>query len=390
MNPPFIFLASGKIHYVDPTGATHPVESRYAADLMAKALKAQERHGWKALEKAGGFLSGPSLWGKAEQEPLAITFTSIAAGRAGEFLYTLRTDHLCAICSIRGEAAEEQRLWNHQSKRLAHLHTHPKTGQIVCSAEKANGSAHIAIRFPEDGAMSEVTEGDSVDTAPAWVPGDKVGIVFQSAGVGRTKDGHFWGIGPFSIQSLEVDSGELTTLAEGAEFDYLTPRIQADGTLYCIKRPYTGRAEPTFLDHVKDFFCLPFRLAYAVFGFLNLFSMLYGGKQLKTVKTANAKKVNLPQMVLWGNLLKAQQPDENNAEAGYAPKSWELIRKRTGGVEEVVAGGVLCFDVAGDGTLLFSNGKEITEWTEGGKKRVVAKGDFVQQVAFLQAGAGTA
>src|SRR5687767_4284737 len=123
MNRPFIFLGNGKVHFVNSSGMVVPLESTYAADLTKKALKAQERHGWKSEATSRNMLLGASLWGKGEPEPLAISFTSIAAGKTpDEFLYTLRTDHLCAICSVRGEAAEEQRLWNHQSKRLAHLH----------------------------------------------------------------------------------------------------------------------------------------------------------------------------------------------------------------------------------------------------------------------------
>lgn len=147
MNKPFIFLGNGKVHFVNFSGEIFPLESKYAADLMAKALKAQERHGWKTEAASRNTLLGLGLWGKEEPPPLAITFTSIAAGKnSDEFLYTLKTDHLCAICSVRGEAADEQRLWNHQSKKFAHLHIHPTLGHIVCSSEKPNGCAHILIR----------------------------------------------------------------------------------------------------------------------------------------------------------------------------------------------------------------------------------------------------
>ena len=232
MNRPFIFLGNGKVHFVNSNAEVFPLESKYAADLTAKALKAQERHGWKAEAARGASFLGAGLWGKGEPEPLAISFTSIAAGKtADEFLYTLTTDHLCAICSVRGEAAEEQRLWNHQSKKLAHLHIHPTLGHMVCSSEKPNGCAHLVIRMVEDGALAEATEGDSVVTAPRWIPGEKLAVVYQSAGVGRTKDGNYAGIGAFAIHTLEVESGELKTVAEDTRFDFLTPRMLADGTL---------------------------------------------------------------------------------------------------------------------------------------------------------------
>jgi hypothetical protein len=386
MNRPFIFLGNGKVHFVNAEGAIFPLESNYAADLTTKSLKAQERHGWKGDSPMRNSLLGASLWGKEQPEPLAITFTSIAAGKSSnEFLYTLRTDHLCAICSVRGEAAEEQRLWNHQSKRLAHLHIHPTLGHIVCSSEKPNGCAHIVIRTVEDGALAEVTEGDSIDTAPRWIPGEKLAVVFQSAGVGRTKDGNYAGIGPFAIHTLEVESGELKTVAEDSKFDFLTPRILEDGTLYYIKRPYTGNQHASILDHVKDFFLFPFRLARAVFGFLNFFSMMYSGRQLKTVKTADAKNLPAPQLMLWGNMIKAQQADPDNPNPGLVPKTWQLVRRRTAdAAEEALASAVACFDVASDGRIVYSNGRVITELSPDGAKQRIAENAFVQAVEYLR------
>jgi hypothetical protein len=385
MNKPFIFLGNGKVHFVNSGGDVFPLESKYAADLTAKALKAQERHAWKNEAVSRNPLLGMGLWGKEEPPPLAITFTSIAAGkRSDEFLYTLKTDHLCAICSVRGEAAEEQRLWNHQSKRFAHLHIHPTLGHIVCSSEKPNGCAHILIRTAEDGSFGEVTEGDAVDTAPRWIPGEKLAVVYQSAGVGRTKDGTFAWLGPFAIHSVDVETGELKTLAEDSKFDFLTPRILADGTLFYIKRPYTGNAHAGVLDHVKDFFLFPFRLAAAIFGFLNFFSMMYSGRQLKTVKAADAKNLPIPQMMLWGNLIKAQQADAENPNPGLVPKTWQLIRKREGAAEEILAAGVACFDAAEDGRVVFSNGRVITEITRDAKQTKIAENPFVQSIEYLR------
>lgn len=352
---------------------------------MTKALKAQERHAWKAESATRNVLSGPGLWGKSEPQPIAITFTSLAAGQTSdEFLYTLRTDHLCAICAVRGEAAEEKRIWNDHTKRLAHLHIHPFTGQIAGSSEKSNGCAHIVIRSSEDNALSEVTEGDSFDTAPCWIPEEKPGLVFQSAGIGRTKDGHYGGLGPFTIQQLDVESGELITLANDPKFDFLTPRVTQDRTLYYIKRPYKGTEQPSFLDHVKDFLLFPFRLGRAFFGFLNFFSIMYSGRQLRTIKTADAKPLPLPQMILWGNIVKAQQADADNPNPGLVPDTWQLARKRPQGKEEIVETGVACFDVTDEGRLLFSNGRRITEWMPGKAKTQLTESEFVQEVEFLR------
>lgn len=229
-----------------------------------------------------------------------------------------------------------------------------------------------------------MTEGDAVDTAPRWLPGEKLGVVYQSAGVGRTKDGVFAWLGPFAIHSIDVDSGELKTLAEDPKFDFLTPRVLSDGTLYYIKRPYTGNARAGAVDHLKDFFLFPFRLAAAVFGFLNFFSMMYSGRQLKTVKAADAKNLPVPQMMLWGNLIKAQQADPENPNPGLVPKTWQLIRKREGAAEQILANAVACFDVSEDGRVVYSNGRVITELTPDGKQTRLTENAFVQSIEYLR------
>ena len=74
----------------------------------------------------------------------------------------------------------------------------------------------------------ELTEGDSFDQLPRWVPGPKRRIVFQSAGVGRDSAGRFAGLGPCSIQQLDVDSGDLQEIASESGRDLLQPRQAED------------------------------------------------------------------------------------------------------------------------------------------------------------------
>jgi hypothetical protein len=386
MSVPVVYLANNVLRTIDENGQSRTIESRFGNDLLAKAVKEQQRNAWKNQGNEGKFLTGPALWGKGDAErPIQIQLTSVCRGQIpDEFLYTLRTQHVCAILSVLQKGAEEQRIWNNNIKKLSHLSVHPQLGHIACSVEHNLGTSNIGVRLSDDGGVNEVTEGDSIDTAPSWIPGEKMQLLFQSAGIGRNKEGIVGGVGPFSVQRLEIESGELTVLAEDGKFDFLTPKQAADGTLYYIKRPYEGNVQAGLLDIVKDTVLFPFRMAGAFFGYLNFFSMMYSGKQLKTVKQRGAQQMDLPQMMIYGNLIKAQRPDDELNATSLVPRSWQLIATKPGGSEEVVASGVLCFDLAEDGSMVYSNGSTITLLSPEGKKTDLAKDSMIQQVIFLK------
>jgi len=74
------------------------------------------------------------------------------------------------------------------------------------------GNANIGVMIKGEPGISAATEGDSIDTAPHWVPGESRRIVYQSAGVGRNREGHFLAFGPFGIHLVNIDSAEMETL----------------------------------------------------------------------------------------------------------------------------------------------------------------------------------
>src|SRR5262249_35359721 len=157
-------------------------------------------------------------------------------------------------------------------------------------------------------------EGDSFDIAPRWVPGSGRRIVFQTAGVGRDGHGRFSGLGPFAIHLLDLDSGNMDTLAEEPESDLLGPHMDASGVLYYIRRPHQGRGGKVRpLRALLDTLLLPFRLAHAIFQYFNFFSMMYTGKPLSNSQGAAQRQPDLKQMMVWGNLIDAEKAARSNA-----------------------------------------------------------------------------
>jgi hypothetical protein len=198
--------------------------------------------------------------------------------------------------------------------------------------------------------------------------------------------GRYAAVGPFSVQQLDLDSGEISCLAEDASVDFVGPQMAPDGALYYIRRPYAGtqaKFEP--LSVVTDTLLFPFRMAYAIFQFFNFFSMRYTGRPLTTSKGALQKTPNLKQMMLWGNLLdvdRVAHGGEPDAPA-LVPSSWQLVRESPDG-KEVLATGVVSFDLESDGSVLYSNGSSVHRIEAGNRlaKRLLV-GQMIEQVAAL-------
>jgi len=379
------YLAQNKLRIKKPDEPARTLESPYATSIHDKALRSKQRNAWKS--EGSGFLSGQMLWGRGgnpAEGPAPVVFTSLSRGASpGQLVYSLASGALSALCEAENLGLEERRLWNDNRSQVQHINVCPRTGNISCSVLHKTGNANIGVMIKGEPGIGEVTEGDSVDTAPHWVPGDNRRIVYQSAGVGRNREGQFLALGPFSVHLVDIDSTTMETLLEDDQVDFLSPQMLADGTLYYIRRPYNEHTRVRPLRALKDTILLPFRLIFALMGFLNFFSMRYSGKKLSTPPGTPRRDVDLRQMMIWGNIIQAEQSAEADDAADLVPSSWQLARRVSGGDEEILAHGVLAYDVAPDGTVVYSNGNVITLRHPDGRKEQLLKERLIEQVALV-------
>jgi hypothetical protein len=386
MNFTIAWLAQGKLRLKTGDESPRTVDSVYGQTIRDRAVKSAQRNSWK--RQGSGFFSGPALWGRGSTEDgtVPLHITGLCRGTApGQFYYSLESGSLCGVLAVENLGAEERRLWNNNTIRLRNLSVSPDTGDIVCSVEQKMGAENIGVISVEGGGVREATEGDSMDLSPSWVPGSGRKVAFQSAGIGRNRDGHFAGLGPFVIQLVDLDNGEMSTLAKDSRHDLLAPRMTADGLLLYIRRPYRSGGETNFLKWLKDVLLFPFRLLAAIFGWLNIFSIFYGGKPL-TSSSGPGQQMDLKKMVIYGNVISAEQARDDKDEApDLVPKSWQLIRRSSSGEEEVLARGVLAYDLAPDGGIVYTNGNAIFVLGSDGKSRRVVTEMMIEQVVVLPA-----
>jgi hypothetical protein len=401
----FAYVSGDSLYVCDGEGAARRIESRFGQAIRDRAQRIAQRHSWKREGTRDGLMPGASLWGGSadvDADALRVAIAGVGRGRKpGELLYALDTDEVTGVFAVTTDAenagedraanddgTSEDRLFHSNHVRVDHLAAHPEADEIACSVRADQGASQIAVMRGDGTGLAQVTEGDSVDLAPCWVPGRPRTLVFQSAGIGRDASGEPVALAPFEIEQLDLETGALTTRVESPRFDYLSPKVGPDGLLYSLRRPWSGDAAASHGRALLDFLAMPFRLLYAIFQWLNLFTTMYTGRKLTSSGGPRREGSDLKWMVVWGNLIEARKAERRGRMRGeeapdLVPRHYELVRHRPGEEPEVLARAVLAFDVAPDGSLLVSNGSAVDRIDAAGERRRLCTAPRIGQVVAL-------
>lgn len=392
MIPDIAYIARGILH-VRPAsgGAAKVLESPFAESIRTRATRIHERNAWKTRGSSALFQRGAAPWGAPKFDPtrIRIRLDGICGGRKpGEILYALQTDDVGGLFARDAATGEEKRLFHSASLHVRQPAARSDGALIVCSVGSDGGASHIVVMSGDGSEVREVTEGDSVDLAPRWVPGNPRCVIYPSAGLSRTANGIPMGAGAFAIHQLDLKTGEITTLVEDEKFDHLAPQMTADGTLYFIRRPRVSAAPSPFRT-LLGIVLMPVQLLLALFHWVNFFTLRYSGKPLINDGDTRQQAADLQRMMVWGNMIDADAETKRGFRRGeeapaLVPRSWELTKKGSNGEPTVVARGVLSFDLAEDGSVVYSNGTGVFVRDPQGKETRVCIEKQVEQVAFVR------
>ena len=253
------------------------------------------------------------------------------------------------------------------------LFLHSTGAEKEIASTRDSGTSRICLFTPDaGGGIREITEGDSLDCYPAWIPGGTRRFAYQTSGIARHHHtGDWMGLGPASIQSIDIETGEMEALVEDPDFDFLCPGYAPDGTSYYLRRPYEPFHRISPWRALKDIVLFPFRLARAIFAFLDTFSRFFSGKPLQTAGAPQRKNVPDPKAVfLYGRWVNVEKEMQNAAEEeidSAVPKSWELVRRDAAGNTETIAKGVMAFTLDASGQPIYSNGRGVFRLPADGK-----------------------
>jgi hypothetical protein len=380
------FLSQGKLHLSTGPSGTRIIPSIFGETVRERALRIQQKNAWKTQGTGAQFMSGGMLWGGRERDPLEmrIEITGLTRGeQPSDLIYSLDTDDLAGVFLLRDFGAEEQRLFHCTDRRVRDLNSDPSEARLACAVKHPNGIWNIGVMSMDGSGLSEATEGDSIDRAPSWIPGRPNEIVFQSAGIGRDRNGVAVGAGPFHLETLNIVTGEMTCIADDARHDLFAPRFDQAGNLFFIRRPHRSLTERPSLAHgLLDIVLAPFRILLAIYHWLNFFSFRNSGQPLNT-QSGGQRQMDLKKMMIYGNYVNVERALQKQRDAespSLVPKTWELVRQTPAGEESIISRGVLAFDLAPDGTVIHTNGNAVFRETLEGKSERIVVSQFIEHI----------
>lgn len=350
------FISRGKLFYSDDAGAFRELHSPYVQGVIDRLERARQRRGWKegtAFETS--FVSNQT---NLPSEQVDIRATTALFTPQGNLLYFLRDESVGGLFEFDFASGDEKRLIHQQKLLLDDLALDEDGTRLVCAQHASNGTSNIGLLNADGSDYRELTGGDTVDSAPAWLPAEQNRIVFQSSGVARNDAGFVIAQGPASLQLLDLQQGDLSTVKEDKRYDFLQPKVGPSGDLHFIRRPYEP---PRYRagSFVVDFLLFPFRLLRALFHYLNFFSLMYTRKPL-TSASGPEVKADLKEMLVKGKRIDAENALRKerrvNGVPSLVPGSWQLVRRKRDGNEQVLASNVAAYDITADGQLVYTNG----------------------------------
>ena len=258
---------------------------------------------------------------------------------------------------------------------------------IVTSLKEDYVTAHLAVFNLATTDLSTLTDGDCYDFDACYSKTNPSKILFASKGVGRDSDGDFVAYSNSSILSYDLNGWEIEELYTDKNCSLEKPRDDKNGNFYFIEKAYGGK-KSGFFRTLLDIILIPYRILEALVSFIELFVTSFTGKGFsKTTNSGNLKKANKTkgEIFIEGNLINVDKEYKNNLKhkdkfAGYAPRSWKLIKVDSEGNKTVLATSVIDYVLLDDGSIVYTNGKHVLLLKDG-KTEKLADTSMCTQVA---------
>ncbi len=376
----FAFISNGLLFRRERGGEVQQVHSPYVQEAMDRREQARDRHSWKqgtSFNVAAG--GGMRSYDGASQ---AIVVTAAAYEPAGHLLYFLKNESMGGLFRREAESGNELRVLFRQNLHLSDLTPSPDGRRLAASSQGTGGISNIVVFSADGNDFREATGGDTVDSAPAWIPGVPNRLLFQSSGLARNEEGYIVAQGPAAIQKLDMDLGTVTPILDDPQFDHLKPRVAPNGDLLYIRRPYEGN-HYGFGSLLGDTLAFPFRLLRAAFHYLNFFSLMYTRKPL-TSASGPAVQADIKNVLLQGKRIDAEKALRGarpvQGVPSLVPDTWQLMRRDQDGTERLLATNVASYDISPDGTIVYSNGRGVFVLGRDGSSRLALTNDLVGEV----------
>ena len=371
-----VLYTTGDALWLAENGKVTELPSYRAQQYLNTIERIETGKAWKTTGRGAQFM-GVADMGEGHDD-VKPQFCGLAL-YGEEFLYTLQLDASGGLYrrDFSEQATPEGHIVSGNDMRLGEIAVHGN--DLVACIRYPNGQSHIGTFELPASRCEEITGGDSVESTPSWTP-DGRSILFSTCGIAR--NGMSMAFSPRSIAQYNVNSQRMETLLEDEKQDFLAPKQDDAGNLWYIRQPYeSGEARADFGSILMDILLFPVRLLKAVGGFLNVFSVMFGGESLgsnsRQSRDVKSKPRSDKEILFEDMLIRAEQNEKENQRSGEAypgilPHTRVLVKRTPDGSEEVIAKGVLDYTLFGD-SVVWSNGSHILQRTADGTEQSIAK-----------------
>ncbi len=257
--------------------------------------------------------------------------------------------------------------------------------RLAISASTQGYERHLAILPLEDANIHFLTEGDCHDSNPSFDPNHSEILYYDSCGFAYNQQENLVGLGPKGICRLNLKTGELKTIMENQHYDFFNPKMDKEGNLYCIQRPYKTFHEAFSF---KELLLAPVKILRAIIGWLDFFTQRYTGESLRSTTGSNPAKMKQKsdeELFIEGNLVNVKRALAENQKSGdkypgIVPQSWTLIKMTPDGTISTLKKGVLSYALRADGVLFYANGRHLVEHTPECAEKSLYEGTLITKI----------
>lgn len=376
----FVFISKGKLFIKRGANQVEQIHSPYVQEMIDRMERRKQLHGWKENTTLDTSFTGGQ--GRVQGDQVELQVISAQFIDDNTLLYFLRDSHIGGLFEYDMETKTERRILHRQNLWYENLVANKGNGKILCSQHHDSGIANIIMLDRDGENVQQLTEGDTVDYAPAWIPGEGHKILYQTSGLARSEEGYPIAYGPAAIKMLDLDDKSVENVLEDPTIDFLQPRVDSKGYLYFISRPYEAQVYGS-VNVFMDFILFPFRLLRAVFHFLNFFSLMYSRKPL-TSASGPQVKADLKDILIKGKRIDAEKAlrkeSRVNGIPSLVPKNWQLVRRSQQGEETVLATNVVSFDITTSDHILYSNGYAVFQLGPEQQAHIILRDKLIADV----------
>lgn len=364
----------------------------YTCDFYNNYITAERRtkdnYAWKHHGEGARFM-GEELLGDDNETDKTAYFNSLDFLSNDEIIYSVTVKDISGV--MRKYLSDDKLGEAHviHSRDLVFDGACPnadKSKFITCAKNDYVTSHLTEYDFKTDDYYT-LTDGDCADLDAFYSKRNDNEILFSTKGAGRNSQGEFVKYSPSKICSYDKLSGDITDVIADANYSYVKPKDDEHGNLYYVRRT-EEKPKTNPLRILLDVILIPWRILQAIYYFLESFTISFTGKKFirdgsNPAKTRDKSK---RQTLIEGNLINAENEYKNNlrhkdANAGYAPRSWELIRRSPDGSEKIIRRGVIDYCITCDEEIILTNGKYVLCIDKNGKESKIAETSLCTKVA---------